>query len=467
LKKNLLISILLAPLAAAAQAPAPSPAAPPASIAPAPTETPAPGFPAASDTVIAVDITKPSGARTPLAIPVPVAPLTPDFQTKGVEPFFRTLTSDLSGYPVFTVADPALYPKGLRPPQSREAGDMWIAAGAQYLLDTAVNPTPKGLEVEARLYDLKTLQAVLSMRYVSELAGARRVGHKLANDVVRQFTGKPGPFLSRIAFVSDRDRAKPGQPSVKEVYLMDWDGENQWRLTFHNNLSLSPDWSRDGQRVVYQSYFKGTPSLFTVGTSGTDRRELPLTSTELNSSPSFSPDGREIAFCGSVRGNPEIFVVGAGGTGLRRLTDNPAVDSTPRWAPNGRDLAFTSSRQGSPQIYFMDSEGANVRRITFAGNWNDEANFSPDGSKLAFACRNEGDFQICVHDLLSARTFQISTGTGAHENPTWSPDGAKLAWERTQDGVTQILIANSDGTAPRVVTSVGNNTSPSWSKTLE
>jgi TolB protein len=115
----------------------------------------------------------------------------------------------------------------------------------------------------------------------------------------------------------------------------------------------------------------------------------------------------------------------------------------------------------------MDSEGANVRRITFAGNWNDEANFSPDGSRVAFACRNEGDFQICVHDLLSARTFQISSGAGAHENPTWSPDGAKIAWERTADGATQILIANSDGTSPRVVTSVGNNTSPSWSKTLE
>ena len=459
LKTTAFLVLVLAPLAALAQAPPP-------------TETPAPGgpapmtaFPPAPDTVIAVDITKPGAARTPLAIPVPIAPL--HLQAGAADPFFRTLTADLGSVSAFVIADATLYPKGFRPPQTRDAGDAWIASGAQYLLDTAVNPTAKGIEVEARLWDLKTLKAAFSMRYVSEMAGARRIAHKVANDVVRQFTGKPGPFLSRLAFVSDREKARPGQPSIKEVYLMDWDGENQWRLTFHNSLSLSPDWAPGGQRIVYQSYFKGTPGLFTVGTNGGERRDLPLSSTELNSSPAFSPDGKSISFCGSVRGNPEIFVVGTDGTGLRRLTDNQAVDSTPRWAPNGRELAFTSSRQGSPQIYFMDSEGANVRRITFAGNWNDEANFSPDGSRIAFACRNEGDFQICVHDLLSARTFQISTGDGAHENPTWSPDGSKIAWELTREGVTQIVVANADGTSPRAVTSVGNNTSPSWSKTLE
>ncbi len=450
--------ILAARLAAGAQGPpvpTPVPPATPSTLSPA----------SPQETIIAVDISKPSGVRTALAIPVPISPLTPELRTKAVDPFFKALTDDLSGYPAFVVADPSLYPKGTRPPVAREDGDAWIASGAQFLLDTQVHPSGAGIEVSAQLYDLKSLRSVLGKAYTSELAGARRIAHTLANDVVRQFTGRPGPFLARLAFVSDRTSPK-GQRLEKEIYLMDWDGENQWRLTATRNLALAPDWSPDGKSIVFQSYFKGTPGLFLVPTAGGLPKEIPL-STELNSSPSFSPDGRSIAYCGSVRGNPEIFVVSPDGTGLRRLTDNQAVDSTPRWAPNGREMAFTSNRQGSPQIYLMDGEGANVRRVSLAGNWNDEAVFAPDGSRIAFACGNEGALQVCILDLLSGRTFQISTGPGAHENPTWSPDGSKIAWEVTTDDGTQIRVANTDGSSPRIVTSVGNNSSPAWSKTLE
>ncbi len=462
-----LSTMLSAALAAGVAADAQQPPTPPPAPSAAATSTPATAAPASpQETIIAVDITKPSGVRTPLAIPVPIAPLNPDLKANAVDPFFKTLADDLGSYPAFVLADQALFPKGRRPPVVREDGDAWLASGAQFLLDTQVRPAGAGIEVSAQLYDLKSLKSVLGKAYSSEVAGARRIAHTLANEVVRQFTGRPGPFLARLAFVSDRTTPKGGR-AEKEIYLMDWNGENQWRLTATRNLALAPDWSPDGKSLVFQSYFRGTPGLFFIPTAGGPPKAIPLSSTELNSSPSFSPDGRSIAYCGSIRGNPEIFVVGLDGTGLRRLTDNQAVDSTPRWAPNGREMAFTSNRQGTPQIYLMDAEGANVRRISLAGNWNDEASFAPDGSRVAFACGNEGDFQICILDFASGRTFQITTGGGAHENPSWSPDGSKIAWEVTTDDGTQIAVANADGSSLRIVTSAGNNSSPAWSKTVE
>jgi TolB protein len=411
---------------------------------------------------VVVDILGAKGARVPLAIPVTIAPLNPQLQKGAVDPFFTTLNDDLSGSRVFLVSDPTLYPKGLRPPRTREEGDQWRASSAQYLLDTRLSQEPAGgLILEAQLWDLGTLKPILSQRYSGPPAAARRIAHTLANDLTRQFTGKPGPYLTKIAFVSDRD-----EPRVKEIYTMDFDGENQRRITNSRTLSLAPDWSPDGKRIVYQSYEKDTPGVFLIGRDGTDKTRVPL-STQLNASPSFSPDGRTIAFCGSVRGNPEIYTVQTDGSGLKRLTENVAIDSTPRWSPNGRELAFTSNRQGSPQIYMMDLEGANVRRVSLAGSWNDEAVFSPDGGRLAFACRNEGDFQICVMEIGTGRTLQISEGPGAHENPTWSPDGTKVAWEVTRGSSTQIAVANADGSAMRIVTSAGNNFSPAWIKTLE
>lgn len=411
---------------------------------------------------VVVDILGAKGARIPLAIPMTIASLKPELQKGAVDPFFTTLNDDLAGSRVFLVSDPTLYPKGLRPPRSREESDQWKASSAQYLLDTRLaQDGDTGITVEAQLWDLGTLLPILSKKYVAETRAARRIAHTLANDLTRQFTGKPGPFLTKLAFVSDRD-----EPRVKEIYTMDFDGEAQRRVTFSRTLSLAPDWSPDGRRIVYQSYEKDTPGVFLVGKDGADKMRVPL-STQLNASPSFSPDGSTIAFCGSVRGNPEIYTVQADGSGLKRLTENVAIDSTPRWSPNGRELAFTSNRQGSPQIYMMDLEGANVRRVSLAGNWNDEASFSPDGARIAFACRNEGDFQICVMDLQTGKTLQISEGPGAHENPTWSPDGTKVAWEVTRGSSTQIAVANADGSNVRIVTSAGNNFSPAWIKTLE
>ena len=117
----------------------------------------------------------------------------------------------------------------------------------------------------------------------------------------------------------------------------------------------------------------------------------------------------------------------------------------------------------------MDLEGANVRRVSLAGNWNDEAAFSPDGGRLAFACRNEGDFQICVMDLLErADRSDFERNGRPSRRPTWSPDGSKIAWEVQRGNSTQIAIGNADGSGTaRIVTSSGNNFSPSWIKTLE
>jgi TolB protein len=447
--------LLTSPYAVARSKPQPAP--------PSPTP-PRAGTPVVeSPRDINIVISGEAGRRNPIAIPVPIAPL--DLQGKVVDPFFTTLTEDLGSSTALLVADAALYPKGLRPPATREEADAWIASSAQYLLDTRIHPAgPAGDQVEviAQLHDLRTLRAVLGKSYRGEQRAARKIAHTLANDIVRQFTGKPGPFLTKLAFVSDRD-----EPRVKEIYVMDFDGQNQVRLTYNRSLSLAPDWSPDCTHLVYQLYQSDAPHLAVMSRDGTGNKIIP-TSTNLNSSPSWSSDGRTIAFCGSVKGNTEIFTIGADGSNLKRLTDNAAIDSTPRWSPNGREIAFTSNRQGQPQIYLMDLEGANVRRVTFAGTWNDEAVFSPDGGRIAYACRNEGDMQICVTEIGTGRTLQISSGPGAHENPTWSPESSRIAWEATRGGSTQIMVGNADGSGtPRQITSQGNNLSPSWSKTLE
>lgn len=87
----------------------------------------------------------------------------------------------------------------------------------------------------------------------------------------REFRKRPEPLISStqgdsrpifspdgnsIAFISDRS----GSP---EVWIADADGDNPWRLTFHDaSLMMRPCWSPDGRRLAYSTNDEGLVSIY-------------------------------------------------------------------------------------------------------------------------------------------------------------------------------------------------------------
>jgi TolB protein len=396
-------------------------------------------------------ITKEAGRKLPLAIPPLSAPGVQAMQSRVVEPFTASLRSDLEYTGIFVIADPAHYPSGSRDPSTVEIADQWRGTGAEYLVDTRGEVTGDRVSVEARVWDLKSHQLMLGRRYSGGATYVERIAHTLANDLVKEFTGKSGLFLSSIVFVSDRDGSK-------EIYAMDFDGRSVRRLTSHRSIAMNPD--ARGGKIVFTSYVHRFPQIWMMNADGSGAREIP-TSLELNASPALSPDGSQIAFSGSAKGNPDIYVVGTSGSGLKRLTMTHALEASPDWSPTGRQILYTSDQSGTPQIWVMDAEGTGPRRVTYAGNWNDEGAWSPDGSKIAFACRNEGDFNICVMDFSHGSTVQL-TSEGSNGHPGWSPNGEKIVYQSRRGGSTQVYTMDADGQNKRLLTERSNNMQPIW-----
>jgi TolB protein len=369
-----------------------------------------------------------------------------------VGPFTATLRSDIEYSNVFVLADPALYPAGLRDPTTPDAGERWLAGGAEVLIDTRAEVSGDRVAIEARVWDLKSRKMILGRRYSGGPSYVSRIAHTLANDLVKYFTGKDGVYLSTIVFVSDRDKNK-------EIYGMDFDGRNVRQLTAHKSLSIHPN--GHGGRIVYTSYVNLFPQIYSMNIDGSDKKEVP-TGVDLNASPSISPDGTQIVFAGAQRGNSDICVVGSNGGNLRRLTNTRSLEAAPEWSPTGRQILYTSDQTGVPQIWLMEAEGTSPRQFSFAGNWNDEGMWSPDGARIAFACRNEGDFNICVMDIATGRTVQL-TSEGSNAHPAWSPDGEKIVYHSKRGGSTQIYTMDAaDGKNKRLLTDAGDNNQPVW-----
>lgn len=363
--------------------------------------------------------------------------------------FFGPLTRDIAYSGIFAIAP--------LPPGVPVDGELLKRINAQHHLKLNVWKENGEYVVEARLFDAADSRQ-MEKRYRSPAAALGRTAHLLANELLRAVSGSPGVFLSQIAFASNRT-------GNWEIWLMDWDGSNQRRITNHGALSILPSWAPDNERMVYTSFARGTSDMYIINRRG--GKTLRLNSgLALNTSATFSPVGNDIAFVGSVRGNPDIYLIKDDGSNVRRLTNSGAIESTPEWSPNGRQISFTSGRGGTPQIYVMDAEGSNVRRISHDGSWNDDANWSPDGEKIAYTSRVNGRFQIRIANQITGEN-RIVAGEGSNEQPTWSPDGKWIAFQSNRSGKWQVYRMRVDGSDLLQLTFEGENKEPDWSKKPE
>jgi len=398
-----------------------------------------------------LQVTTPGLQRVSLAAP-PFAPR-PGTDTAAAASFTATLTRDLEQTAVL-----ALLPADrialvvVDPGNANLTRQRWRSVGAQFLLEGTVAGAGAQFVCEARLWDLASGEVAYSRRLQSPAALATTVAHTLANELIHLFTGRPGPFLSRIAFVSDRSGAK-------ELWVMRWDGSEAQQLTSHRSIAIGPAWSPDGTWLAFTSFLGGRPELYVL--KPTEGYMKPVSEgAGVNSSPTFSPDGRQVAFASGADGNTDIFIVPLEGGSAERLTSGRSIETQPAWSPNGRQIAFTSTAAGTPQIFVMDAEGTNVRRVTFEDRFADEAAWAPDGVRLAYTTLVEGRFQIAILDIRTGARAVVA-GPGNNESPCWSPDGTMLAFASNRTGSKQIYVTDPAGVA-RAVTDTGNNSQPVW-----
>jgi Tol biopolymer transport system component/DNA-binding winged helix-turn-helix (wHTH) protein len=145
----------------------------------------------------------------------------------------------------------------------------------------------------------------------------------------------------------------------------------------------NPQYSPDGQRIVFGSDRSGTHEIWVSDSEG--RNPMPLTNMggPVTGTPRWSPDGREIAFDSMVAANRDIYVVSSNGGKPRRLTTEPGEDTCPSWSRDGRWIYFGSSRSGSLQIWKAPSTGGPAVQVTRHGGF--EGFESTDGKYFYYA----------------------------------------------------------------------------------
>ncbi len=345
--------------------------------------------------------------------------------------------------------------------------DRWRELGADGVLIGTVQKTPTGIRVEMRMYNVRARASLYGREYSGSAANPRVYAHTMADELHDSQRSLRGVARTKLTFSSDRNREPVAgtveKRDVKEIYVSDYDGANQRRITINRALNITPSWSPDGRSIAYTSYRSGLPDIL-ISNIFAGTMETPTKGVGQNFLPVFSPDGSRIAFMSTRDGNPEIYIVNRDGSNLTRLTNNASIDVTPTWSPSGTQIAFTSERTGNPQIWVVGIDGTGLRRISFE-SFADRPTWSPPPyNEIAFAARTGPGFDIKILNIGSGETRQITFGEGSNESPAWSPNGRHLAFMSTRAGRSQIFTADRDGRNIRQLTRDGNNTTPNWSQ---
>ena len=346
--------------------------------------------------------------------------------------------------------------------------DRWRELGADALLIGTVEKRGDLFRVEVRLFGVKQKQAAYNREFTAATSNPRFVAHTIADEIFQTQLALRGVARTKIAFVSDRDGLRltgtVESRVVKEVYICDYDGANQRRLTTNQTLNINPTWSPDARSIAYTSYRRGIPDIF-ISNIYQGTMENPLrTRGEENFLPVWSPDGTRIAFQSNRDGNAEIYVMNRDGSGIRRVTTHPMDDTTPTWSPSGNQIAFTSNRSGSPQIYVVDVDGLNLRLMT-RESYCDRATWSPAPyNEIAYAARTGAGFDIVVLDVATRERRQLTFGEGSNESPAFAANGRHVVFSSTRSGRSQLYTVERTGKDVRLLTKIGNNKTPDWSK---
>lgn len=344
--------------------------------------------------------------------------------------------------------------------------DRWRELGADGLIIGSVIKTGTTVRVEMRLYSVRDRQQIYAREYSGSASNPRLYAHTMSDEIHQSQRGLRGVARTKLAFSSDRNRQRVTgtveNRDVKEVYISDYDGENERRITVNRALNITPVWSPDGRSIAYTSYRSGFPDIY-ISMIYQGTIEMPTKGVGHNYLPIFSPDGTRIAFMSNRDGNSEIYVMNRDGSNVRRVTNHPAIDATPTWSPSGTQIAFTSDRTGVPSIWIVGVDGLGLRRVSFENS--DRATWSSAPyNEIAYTARTGPGYDIKILDVATGETRQITFGEGSNESPAWSPNGRHLAFTSTRSGRKQIFTVDRDGRNLRQMTQDGNNDYPNWSQ---
>lgn len=355
----------------------------------------------------------------------------------------------------------------------------WAGVNAKALLVGKVILAADGrLNVQFRLFDVDARSQRIGTQYNVPVQDQwRRVGHKIADDVLVSLVGGKSGFDSRIAYASESG-------GKMRLGLVDADGANV-EYPFDNVSTIqAPRFSPTTLTVVYSgdAPVPGKPKEIQRTTilydMGMGRREPLLSvSPQPNADARYTPDGLSLVYSRKAGGNTDIYQTYLPTRKETRLTDDKSDDTAPSLSPDGKSFAFVSTRAGGANVFVANVDGsprtcadgatAKACQLTKDGGYED-AVWAPVGQQIAFARRssNRAAIGVVASDGSGQRALTTASDNTLDIKPSWSQDARRLVFSRIVGNSGQLYIVSVKTGEARRLDVPGSAFEPGWGPKL-
>lgn len=223
---------------------------------------------------------------------------------------------------------------------------------------------------------------------------------------------------------------------VSKPFVMDLDGRNKRAVSdkdagFTYGYSASPD----GELISFHENYQ----VYVANADGTDKKHI-VTGNPFDFAPQWSPDGQWLLFVSGEHGRSHPHVVRRDGSGLRKLADLNGYEGSvlfldvedfhqgssdlPSWSADGKCIYYTAKVDSNTELFAATVDGT-VTQLTTSdkGSLHYHPQTSRDGKWLVYGSKRNGVRQLFVMSLadrVERGVTDLSEGRAAMW-PHWQP----------------------------------------------
>ena len=253
-------------------------------------------------------------------------------------------------------------------------------------------------------------------------------------------------FLSISSCKKAENPVNPSWELSGKIVYTTWDYESVKNSIYVLDLSIrnpvpkllvdeagEPRVSTDGQTIVFSKISPaGSFDIYRINVDGSDMVNLTDRQWVTEGSPDWSPDGQWIIFTGDIPGYERLYIMDRDGKSIHPITDTTYYAGFPSWGgPYNWTIAFLyrppfSYEHSKMRLRTISPEGSNMVDLdSMMGGclplW------SPDSRRIVYDVFMSGvwviDIFTRIHYLLKTNTLDFSRVF----SPQWMADGSLLA----------------------------------------
>lgn len=212
---------------------------------------------------------------------------------------------------------------------------------------------------------------------------------------------------------------------------------------FYRGEASQPAFSRDGERIAFQSWARQSRGLVTASSRGGN--EYLVANFLEDELPTWNPDGNTLLFFSRRAGDRQsrLYRIRADVDFRDNTAQFVAMGEYPTWGANGQ-VIFKGWGSTGPGLRLAPADFSNINSVTPTEGDLAPA-LSPDGRQVAFMARDNGNWDIYLININGSGRRQLTTDPAQDGLPAWSPDGRAIAFASNRGGTWAVMAINPAG----------------------